>query len=193
MRNLLSLGALLLLVSLTGCSPYLDDFDYRPRPAVSEIRSSAASQTPALVSLASVIGVHRQDKKLDIPESVEIRLRLENNGPEAVVFDAKTMELTSAHLTPFPPPITRTPGSIALNVMEATTLTAFSPLPPHPERGDLDSLTLRWIVQVGNQRLSQSVNFQRVYPTYYYDPYWRPYYGYPPSFWYGGVVVVHRR
>jgi hypothetical protein len=196
MRCSLSIFSLLLIASLTGCSPYLEDFDYRPRPAVTEIRSTAATQpqaAPSLVALASVIGVHVADKKIDIPETIEIRLRLENNGPEAAVFDPNSMELVGARLRPFAPPITHTPGTITLNPMEAATLTAFFPLPPDPEPGELGSLTLRWNIQIGSQRLGQNVTFQRVYPRYYYyDPYWRPY-GYGPGFWYGGVVVIHRR
>ena len=68
------------------------------------------------------------------------------------------------------------------------------PLPPPLGGNDLESLTLRWNIQVGSQNMSQSVSFQRVYPrVYYYDPYWRAYPGYPPYFWYGGVVVIRRR
>jgi hypothetical protein len=194
MKRILSLLCLLWLGSLVGCSPYVDDFDYRPHPAVAEVHSSAQSQSPAAVAMGTVIGVHVADKKLDIPESVEIRLRLENNGPEPLSFDPATMEMTSAHLQPFAPPIIHAPGTITLNSNEAATLTVFFPLPAHSEAGDLESLTLRWIIQIGAQKLTQRVTFQRIYPRVYYDdPYWRPYYGYPPYFWYGGVVVIHRR
>ena len=192
MKCLFSLSCLLLLGSLVGCSPYLEDFGYSPHPAVAEVHSTTNSQSPAVVAMASVIGVHVADKKLDIPESVEVRLRLENNGQETATFDPRTLELTSAYLQPFPPPIVRAPSSITLNSMQSATLTAFFPLPPHPEAGGLDSLTLRWILQIGNQPITQHVSFRRVY-VYYDDPYWRPYYGYPPYFWYGGVVVIHRR
>jgi len=154
MRCIVLLLGLLCVGSLVGCSPYLEDFNYSPHPAVVEVRSTTNSQSPAVVALASVIGVHVADKKLDIPESVELRLRLENNGQETATFDPATMQLTSAHLQPFPPPI----------------------------------------IHIGNQDLIQRVTFQRIYPRVYYDdPYWRPYYGYPPYFWYGGVVVIHRR
>jgi hypothetical protein len=75
------------------------------------------------------------------------------------------------------------------------TVTALFPLPRAHEQGDLDSLELRWVVQTGGQRVSQSVYFRRVYPRFYCcDPYWGcPYRGYPPYFWYGGVVFIHRR
>jgi len=183
-----ALMALLAVGLLGGCSSYYD-IDFAPRPAVSEVRPSG-SQQPAVTGLASVIGVHREDHDLHIPESVEIRLRLENNGQETLTFDPHSMDLTGADLQPFGPPIVRAPN-VTLNAMQATTLTAFFPLPPRTETGDLDFLTLRWTIQVGAQQMSQTVNFHRVFHrVYYYDePYWDPH----PHFWSGGVVVVHRR
>jgi hypothetical protein len=165
------------------CSPYVDDFWYSPRPAVAEIRSTSGDHAPAVTAMASIFGVRREDRSKGIPESVEVRLRLENEGSETAVFDPQTLELTNTELLPFPPPIVRAPSPITLNAMQATTLTAFFPLPQRTEGGHLDSLMLRWVVQLGGQKVSQTVNFRRVYPrTYYYDPYWGPYSGYPPYF-----------
>jgi hypothetical protein len=194
MQRYLPIVSLLILASLGGCSPYLDDFQYSPHPAVAEIRSTSGQQSPALSAMASIIGVHRDDRRVDIPESIEVRLRLENNGTETVVFDPHTLELTNTQLLAFPAPVVRAPSQITLNAMQGATLTAFFPLPQHLQAGDLDALMLRWVIQIGGQKLSQSVNFRRVYPRVYYDePYWGPYRGYPPYFWYGGVVVIHRR
>ena len=194
MARLVPMVSLLVLVSAAGCSPYLDDFRYAPRPAVAEIRSTSPQQAPAVTAMASVIGVRREDRNEGIPESVEVRLRLENNGAETVVFDVQTLNLTGGQLLPFPPPVVRAPSPITLTPMQSMTLTAFFPLPRSFHEGDLDSLVLRWIVQVGGQKVSQSVTFRQVYArVYYYDPYWGPYRGYPPYFWYGGVVFIHRR
>lgn len=183
---------LLLLASAIGCSPYEDDFEYAPRPALVEVRATSPQRPPVVTALVSVIGVRREDRKEAIPQSIEIRVRLEDNGPETVVFDPRTLNLTNGRLMPFPPPIVRPPGAITLAPTQSVTLTAFFPLPHVPGRdGDLDSLELHWIVQIGEQKVSQSASFRRVYPRfYYYDPYW----AYPaPYYWYGGVVFVHRR
>jgi len=184
----------LIFALLSGCSPYVDDFQYAPRPAVVDIRSKSGQQDPAVSALVSVIGVRREDSKEGIPESVEVRLRLENNGSETVTFDPPSLELTDARVLPFPPPVMRAPSRITLDTMQSTTLTAFFPLPERSGSGDMDALALRWIVQIGGQKVTQTANFRRVYPRVYYDdPYWGPYPGYPPYFWYGGVVVIHRR
>lgn len=191
-RGLPFIVSLQLLALAVGCSPYEDDFEYAPRPALVEVRSTSPQRGPAVSALVSVIGIRREDRKLGVPESIEIRMRLENNGPETVVFDPRTLSLTNGRLVPFPPPIVRPPGPITLAPTQSVTLSAFFPLPRTPGHdGDLDSLELRWIAQVGTQSVSQSASFRRVYPRfYYYDPYW----AYPPPFyWYGGVVFVHRR
>ena len=65
----------------------------------------------------SVIGVHREDRTEGFPESVEVRMRLENNGPETVRFDPQTLELTNGRLLPFPPPLARPPNPITLAPM----------------------------------------------------------------------------
>ena len=184
--------SLLLFASAIGCSPYEDDFEYAPRPSLVEVRATSPQRPPVVTALVSVIGVRREDRNQAIPQSIEIRIRLENNGSDTVAFDPRTLNLTNSRLIPFPPPLVRPPGAITLGPTQSVTLTAFFPLPRISGRdGDLDSLELRWIVQVGEQKVSQSASFRRVYPRfYYYDPYW----AYPaPYYWYGGVVFVHGR
>jgi len=188
--------SLLLLASVAGCSPYVDDFQYTPHPAMAEVRSTSPQQAPAVTSLVSVIGVRREDRQEGIPESIEIRMRIENDGSEPAAFDSRTLVMTNGQLVSFPPPIVRPPGPVTAPPMRSVNVTEFFPLPQRgPEGGDLDSLQLRWLIQIGDQKISQSVNFRRVYPRfYYYEPYWGyPYWGSPPYFWYGGVVFIHRR
>jgi len=191
MKSIAALISLSIFAFVTGCSPYYDDFQYSPRPAVVDIRTASGPQATPVTALASVIGVHREDEKDGLPESVEVRLRLENNSSQTVTFDPHSMELTSGQITMFAPPIVRAPSSIALEPMQSTALTAFFPLPPRWGDRELNSLILRWIVQIGNQKVSQTATFQRIYTRVYYydDPYWGP----RPGFWYGGVVVIHRR
>ncbi|MGD0390607.1 MAG: hypothetical protein ABSC42_16810, partial [Tepidisphaeraceae bacterium] len=59
---------------------------------------------------------------------------------------------------------------------------------------DLDTLRLRWRLQIGRRLAGQQVYFSRI-PTEYYDPYPYGYYAPPPPpfFWWGPVVVFHRR
>src|SRR5258708_2756859 len=102
---------LLGLIFVGGCGPYVDGYYYLPHPAMAEIRTTAATQPsakpqpPPLVAYASIVGIRRENRDLKIPLSVEIRLRLDNHGPQAVQFDPRSLDLTTAELLPFPPPI----------------------------------------------------------------------------------------
>jgi hypothetical protein len=77
-----------------------------------------------------------------------------------------------------------------LEPMQSAVVSAFFPFPPgHSWRNtDLDSLQLKWGVQIDRHPVGQSVSFHRLYPIRYYYPY-------PPPFWVGGEVVIvrHRR
>ena len=184
----------LTLAALTGCSPYYDDYRYSPRPAVAEIHPTNGPRSTVATAMASVIGFRRADRDRGIPDSVELRLRLENSGNDPITFDPRTLVLTSGQLVTFPPPILRAPDTITLDSGQATSLTVFFPFPPRVDWDQFDTLVLRWIVRIRDQPVTQTLRFRRVYVSaYYYDPYWGPYRGYPPYFWYGGVVVFHRR
>jgi hypothetical protein len=171
-RSLFPVICVFVLAYVPGCSPYEDDFQYVPRPALAEVRSTSSQQATAAASLVSVIGVRREDRKEGIPESFEVRMRIENDAAEPVVFDPKTLDMTNGQLLPFPPPIVRPPGVVTVPSMRSANLTAFFPVPERrPQEGDLDSLELRWVIQIGSQKVNQSVNFRRVYPrVYYYGP-----------------------
>jgi len=192
MRSTILLG-LLGLAILTGCSssPYVEDYKYTPRPATARIHPANMPNADVLVSMASVIGVRREDSDQHIPESVEVRLQLDNTGNEQAVFDPQSMRLTTGQLVNFRVPMVRAPSPITLDSLQSTTVTALFPIPENA--GEMETLILRWVVQIKGQPVTQTINFQRVYAeSYYYDPYWAPYpyAGYPAPFWYGGVVVV---
>jgi hypothetical protein len=180
------IGAILALAFLSGCSTYVEDFDYMPHPALAEIPPVAPDKGPPVSAFATVIGVHRADRDQDIPLSVEVRLRLENNGPHTIVFDPQSMQLTTGDLLDFDPPIARPAHSINLAPGDATAIDAFFPFPPRQnyDNTDLRSLQLRWREQIDGSAVGQAVSFRRIYPYRYVyaDPYW----GYP---WYGGVVI----
>lgn len=193
--QIFQLIGLCLLAAVAGCSPYEEDFQYVPHPALAEVRSTNSQQPPTIASLASVIGVRRADRQADIPESFEVRMRIENDGNEQATVDPSTLEMTNGQLLPFPRPIVRPPGIVTVPPTRSANLTAYFPIPPRrPQPGDLDSLEVHWVVQLGSQNVNQHVNFRRVYPRVYYGPYWGyPYWGYPPYGWYGGGIFIHVR
>jgi hypothetical protein len=199
MIRILGLALGLMLVALaTGCSDYVDDFRYWPRPAIAEIQPTTQPQPPnppqppPAVVLVSVVGVHTQSKDLGIPVSVEVRMRIENRGPHTVEFDPASLELINGYLVRFGRPKVTPPQPISLEPLQSAMVVAYFPLPAGGSLDDIDmnSLQLRWFLQLDGVSVGQGTEFRRV-RTYYYDygPYWGP----GPYFWYGGVVVVHRR
>ena len=187
-RLLLTLFALALLV---GCSPYHDDYQFFPRPALAEIPTTQPQQGSPLSVYATIVGVRYDDPQDEIPESVEVALQLNNNGPQTIIFNPRSFALSDGKLSAFPPPLLRPPTSATLAPGQTTNYTAYFPFPPGQDYDsmDLDSLQLRWSVQLDNRDVTQIVLFRRSIRYYYSsDPY---YYGYGPS--YGGVVIVGGR
>lgn len=176
------------LAIVGGCSAYVDNFYYRPRPGIVEIPPPTTREAPPVTGFASVIGVRNEDRSANLPPSIEVRVRIENNSGGPVGFDPRTLELIDGSLVKFPPPIVRPDERITLQPKESLALSAFFPFPPgHTwHNTDLESLQLRWLVDVNGRTDGLAVNFHRV-AYVYHDPYW---YGGPPVF-YGGFVYVH--
>ena len=178
MRKWYCLGVSLLLPLIAGCSVYV-------------------GETPPVSAMASIIGVRYDSPSEQIPSSVEVRLRVDNNGPGNVVFSPTSMELSNGELQKFPPPIVRPPDPVSLAQGQSAYVTAYFPFPPGHSLYDTDysSFQLRWRVQIDGKIVGQGAFFRRQYSTYYdygYGPY--PYWEYPgPYGFVGGVVVVHRR
>jgi len=165
-----------------------------PRPAVANIPPAPPQTYPPVTALASVIGVRLPDSRQGIPTSVQVQLRIENNGPETVVFQPQSMQLLDGVLMDFPPPMVPAPSPVTLAPQQSASVSAYFPFPPGRscDNTDLNALQLRWSVQVNGQIQGQAVSFSRVFTAYYYQPYWV----YPPPypwFGFGGVVVIHRR
>ena len=190
MARLTCLIVAVFFLSLTGCSPYVGDFQYVPHPALAEIPAVAPDKNPPVSAFASVIGVFRGDSRQAIPESVEVRFRLENNGPHTVSFDPNSLQLDTGELLSFQPPIIQGAQRITLAPTQTASVDAFFPFPPGRDydNTDIRTLQLRWRENIDAKPVQQIVSFRRTYPYDYYaypDPYW----GYP-WFWGGGVVVV---
>jgi hypothetical protein len=182
------------LLAIVGCSQYDDDFQYTPRPLTADIPATQPQDPPPVSTMVTVIGVRYSDEDNHIPACVEVRIRMDNNGPYTVLFDPMTLELSNSQLVRLAAPIVRPPTPITLTPSQSAYLTAYFPFPNGTSYDslDLNSLQMRWQLKVGGRAFGQVANFTRVWSSYYGPgPYW---YGPPPPFgWYGGVVVVHRR
>lgn len=188
------------LFSIVGCSQYDDDYQYAPRPAIADIPATQPQSPPPVSANATIIGVRYADEDNHIPASIEVRLEIDNNGPDAVVFDPMSMELRNSQLVRLGPPIVKPPTPVTLNPSQSALVSAYFPFPAGSSYDTIDMSTfqLRWYVQLDSKSVGQAANFTRVWAPYYGPgpgPYW--YYGPPPPpfFWYGygGVVVIHRR
>jgi hypothetical protein len=177
---------------MAGCSAYVSDFEYVPHPALAEVTPAPPDRTPPVSAFATIIGVHRSDHDEDIPQSVEVRLRLENNGPHTITFDPQSLQLSTGDLLDFDPPIVRPAHELTLAPSDTAIVDAYFPFPPRRSYDNVDmrSLELRWHVQIDGSTVGQLVSFRRIYPNHYFygDPYWgHPWYG---GGYYGGVVIV---
>jgi hypothetical protein len=189
-----------LVAWLVGCSssPYVDGYSFAPRPVVAQIPSSQPSMPPPVAAYASIVGIRNEDKDAHLPESVEVRIRIDNNGPQTVTFDPKSLELNTGDLVRFPPPFVQSTAPAVLMPGESVLATANFPFPGNKSYDDFDlaTLQLRWGLTLGPQNVEQIADFRQIYQRYYYyedDPYWGPYRYYGPRGYVGGVVVVRRR
>jgi hypothetical protein len=139
-----------------------------------------------VAALASVIGVRKGDVRKGIPDSVEVRLRLDDNGSHRISFDPAPMVLTDGSLVTFPPPIVQPPDAVDMGPMQSAMLTAYFPFPRGKSYDDLDmqSLQLRWFLRIDSSKVGQVVYFHRV---------WYPNPSPPPPVVFGGGVVFIRR
>jgi hypothetical protein len=188
----------IVLLFLGGCtySPYVDGYFFLPRPVVANLPATQPSQPPPVGATASVIGVRWQDRRASLPESIEVRLRIDNNGPWTVTFDPRYLQLSTGDLVQFPQPITEPGAPVTLGPGESTMTTAYFPFPGDRSYAEFDlrTLQLRWFVYLGQQRVQQVADFHQSYRSYYSDdgPYYGAYggpYFYPGPVFVGGVVI----
>jgi hypothetical protein len=183
------------LMAVIGCSQYDEDYQYSPRPVTAQIPATQPQDPPPVSVMATVVGVRYADEDNHLPQCVEIRMQVDNNGPDSAVFDPMSLELRNSELVRLGPPIVRPSAPITLNPAQSAYLTAYFPFPVGVayDTMDLNSLQLRWRVQVGPRPVGQVVYFTRVWAPYYGPgpgPYW--YYPPPPVVFYGGWGWGHR-
>ncbi len=184
------------LVLLMGCAPYVGGYYYEPHPGLVQIPATQPTQQPTLSALATIVGIRYEDDRVHLPESVELRLRLDNTGDEPVTFDPRSMNLSSGDLLRFLPAIANPPEAVMIPPGQSTWFVANFPFPPGTSYGqfDLSALQLRWTVQTAGKSQDLVIDFRRsAYPYGYYGPYWAAYpYPYPFPIFRGVVVVGHR-
>ena len=168
-------SGLLFLTLAGGCAPrppYFSGYRYAPAPALVDVfRKGTDSERPPLSVMVSVIGIRRGGSTVEAPPAVEVRMRFENNGKTPATFDPSTLSLVSGTLQPFLQPEVHGPKPLQLAPGQSQTISAFFPFPRGVEPGamGLDSLRLRWQVQLDNQSIPQTAYFERTSPLYY-DP-----------------------
>jgi hypothetical protein len=193
MRSFYLILGLLGVAWAGGCSPYVDDYYYTPRPAMVQVQQATSQPSaPPAAAMISVVGVRYADDSAHLPETVEINMRLDNTGTEQVNFDPRSLVLTNGQFIAFGQAVVDPPTPVSLAPNQSAILDVLFPFPQGLtyRNSDLESLQLRWQVQIGSTPVGQTADFRRTV-TYYYSPY----YYYPPPYYYGwgGVVVIHRR
>jgi hypothetical protein len=188
------LALVCLLGLLAGCSDYEGDFEYVPRTAIAEVPTPGPQGPPAATAYATVDGVRLADRSLGIPYSVEIRFQIQNGAPEQMTMDPRSLVLSDGTMLNFPPPVGIPQQPAILAPGQTASMVAYFPFLPgrSSDNTQMSPLRLQWAVQIGTQTFPQSVYFTRVFPYYYYGPYYGPA-PYPPVFFSGTFVYVHRR
>lgn len=194
--NLVAMVPLLLMV---GCAVSYDDYYYLPHPGLAEIPATQPTQPPLVTAFATVVGINWPEDRTKTLPTIGTRLRLHNNGPDAVTFDPHSMSLSTSDLVLFPAAILSPASPVTIAPGDTAMISADFPFPDGktPDQLDLSSLQLRWSVRTAIGNAEQTLNFQRHIGRSYYSaaPYWDdPYYGYGyPYPVFGGAVIVHRR
>ncbi len=147
------LGALTLGV-LVGCSStYVGGYDYQPRPVDLEIGRGAHM-------LLTVNGIRRAEKD-GLGEAVEAVIRIENGQEAMLRVDPGGISLTTANLITLPARRVTPAGPQTIAVGQTLQLTALFELPKGEgqAKADLDGLSLRVVVQRGEDSFSRTATF----------------------------------
>lgn len=147
-------------IGLMGCSAYDTHYKYEPHPADVPVSVNGHSG-PAVKALVTVMGLRRENKKLNIPTSVHVGLRFENVSDQAVRFDPSSLVLVAADLDQFPSPTTIPSDPVEVEPGKVGQVEAYFPFPggKYPGGFDLSGLNLRWTLEVGGQAVPGSATF----------------------------------
>ena len=146
-------------------SPYRADYRYGPNPAMVDILSAASPQSsPALTAYVSLAGIRPGQSPPNIPASVEVRLRLDNHSNQPVYIDPESLQLETGELRPLPSPILQPTTLVVVPPGQSQQITAYFPFPPGTsfQTIDINHFRARWRVEIGQQPVSQSAQFDRI-------------------------------
>jgi hypothetical protein len=152
-------------VWLGGCAVYDGRFVYDPRivsvttTADGDSGLGARPDEDQIRTLVSVIGIRRDDPKSELPASVEVRLRVENDGTSPVGFNPTALSLVSADLQAFPEPIVLPAHGLEVEPGGHAVINAYFPLTDADL--DLSALNVRWSLFLEGRRVSARSDFTR--------------------------------
>ena len=181
LRSLLPLAACAALTLLAACGTYRPGYRYGPGPVVATTESRARV-------LASVVGLRRASQ--DVPESVEVRLRVEAPEDRAVTLDRAALRAVSADLQELPLVAFSPQGDESVSPGTAKQWTAWFGLPEgDADAVDLNGLDVRWRLRTGPQSVAEGhAKFERdaleaPYPLYSPYGHWGFGFGYGHGHW----------
>lgn len=186
-----AIAVMMAAVVLGACATYDSRYRYQPRPVTVQMTGEPASEANPLLVSATIVGLRTTHAKQH-PETVEVRMLVENRTTQQVTFRPGSLELLGADLQRLPEPATDPAEALVLAPGQRATVTAFFPYDVPDERYDLSGLSLRWTADIGGQSITRAANFnlrdvERIHHHYYHDP-WG---GWGPGFRFG-VGVGHR-
>lgn len=168
----------LLVACLTACRSTWHEVAFAPSPLEVGVTAEGEPRAEARV-LLSVRGVRRAVPEQQRPAEVEMNLRVENVGEVPLALDPEALDLVTADLISFRPPLLEPAeaGEIAPGGQQLWTLRFATPEGREVEDLDWSGLNLRFRVRFGERSVLTGVTFDRMWPApgYYYDPYWGPY------------------
>jgi hypothetical protein len=149
------------LAGLAACSAYDSRYEFEPRPF--EVGHALAGSDDRFASvLVSAVGVHKRDVEHGIPASVELKIRVDSSADEAIRLDPGKIQLFAANLEQFPEPVVPD-GPLVVEPNGSGTVTAYFPFPDGkiPGRYDLEGVSARWTLDVGERVSTGNATFTR--------------------------------
>ncbi len=145
----ISICLLSVMLLAGGCSAYIGDYDYVPRPAIAQVPTTEPQAPPAATAWATVEGVRRADRDAGIPFSVEVHFQLQNTAPEMMTFDPRTLVLSDGSMINFLPPAGVPVQPMSISPGQSITLVVYFPFLPG---SDLDNMKMSPLTLAGPRR-----------------------------------------
>lgn len=152
-------------MALTGCnSKYVDRYGYAPRPGEVSVDLPTTPGNPDARVLANVSGILRRVEDRPGARGVEIRVRVENTGNSLVIFNPSKSTLVSSALYPLIGPVNPS-NTVMLAPGEQANLVLVYRLGPglKVDSEAMRGLNLRLSLQIGDEQVTRSFTFSRVY------------------------------